>query len=105
MSTVQPYRPFGGQSSGRTGRDLSRLSDATELSISQTDARAEIEQSKIHALQRIANQAMQGVALVSQTEQQLSQLVPLAASRLQAIGDMHALATADILAQVPRRLS
>lgn len=47
---------------------------------------------------------MNGVALVSQLEQQLSQVVPLAAGRLQALGDMHALATAQELANFSRRL-
>ena len=102
MSSMQPHRPQAGP---RTTRELARLAGTTELAIAHTDAIAEVEQSKIHALQRIANQALQGVALVSQTEQQLSQIVPLAASRLQAIGDMHALATADIVAQAPRRLA
>lgn len=102
MSTIQPYRPQAGP---RTSRELARLAGTTELAIANTNAIAEVEQSKVHALQRITNQAMQGVALVSQTEQQLSQIVPLAASRLQAIGDIHALATADLVAQTPRRLS
>jgi hypothetical protein len=46
---------------------------------------------------------MQGVAMVSQLEQQLSDMVPLAHSRLQAIGDMHAMASADVLAKAARR--
>ena len=102
MSNVQLYRPTPGP---RPSRELARLATSTELAIAHTDAMAEVEQSKVHALQRITNQALQGVALVSQTEQQLSQIVPDAASRLQAIGDMHALASADIVAQAPRRLS
>ena len=42
--------------------------------------------------------------MVTQLEQQLATAVPLAASRLQAIGDMHALASADVVAVAPRRL-
>ena len=103
MSQIQSYNPRTGLS--RPSRDLVRLAASTELAVAHVDAVAEVEQTKVHALQRIANQAMQGVALVSQTEQQLSQIVPIAASRLQAIGDIHALATADMVTQVPRRLS
>ncbi|WP_460841119.1 hypothetical protein [Nocardioides marmoraquaticus] len=42
--------------------------------------------------------------MVSQLEQQLSQMMPLATSRLQAIGDMHALASAEIVADTARWL-
>jgi hypothetical protein len=47
---------------------------------------------------------MEGVALVSQLEQQLSQIVPMATGRLQALGDMHALTCAQELASFSRRL-
>ena len=103
MSTLQPYSPPGGLS--RTSRELSRLAQSTDLAVARTQAVAEVESSKLDALQQIAGRAMQGVALVSQLEQQLAQVVPIASSRLQAIGDMHALATAEVVAQAPRRLS
>ena len=44
-------------------------------------------------------------AAISQLEQQLGRVVPIATSRLQAIGDMHALASAEVVAHAPRRLS
>lgn len=103
MSSIQPYAPpapFSGQ-----GRVLARIGQHAEVAVARTNAIAEIESAKLDALQQIAGRAMQGVALVSQLEQQLAQVVPLATSRLQAIGDMHALATAEVVAQAPRRLS
>lgn len=103
MSALQPYSPPGALS--RTGRDLARLAQSTDLAVARTQAVAEVEVSKLDAIQQVSARAMQGVALVSQLEQQLSQVVPIAASRLQAVGDMHALATAEVVAQVPRRLS
>ena len=50
--------------------------------MARSTAVAEIETAKHDALQQIAGRAMQGVALVSQLEQQLAQVVPIAASRL-----------------------
>lgn len=103
MSNLQPYR--AGSLTSRAGRELGRLSERTDLALAQTSAATEIEAAKLDALQLITGRAMQGVALVSQLEQQLSTAVPIAHSRLQAIGDMHALASADVVATAPRRLS
>ncbi|WP_375431013.1 hypothetical protein [uncultured Friedmanniella sp.] len=103
MSNLQPYAPpsvLSGQ-----GRAVARIGQQAQVAVARTNAVAEIESAKLDALQQIAGRAMQGVALVSQLEQQLAQVVPLATSRLQAIGDMHALATAEVVAQAPRRLS
>lgn len=103
MSDLQLHR--SGALSSRARRNLANLSDRTELRLAETQAGTELELSKLDALQLIAGRAMQGVALVTQLEQQLSTAVPLAHSRLQAIGDMHALASADIVASAPGRLS
>jgi hypothetical protein len=103
VSNLQPYAPPFVLS--RQGRELSRSGQATEIAVASSMATADVEASKLDGLQQIAARAMQGVALVSQLEQQLSQVVPIAASRLQGIGDMHALATAEVVAQAPRRLS
>jgi hypothetical protein len=89
----------------RTGRELGRLANQVEIGSAHTNAVAELEEIKLSALRHVAGHAMQDVAMVSQLEGQLSTAVPLATSRLQALGDMHALACADILASMPRRMS
>lgn len=89
----------------RTGRELGRLAGQVEIGSARTSALAELEEVKLSALRHVAGRAMQDVAMVSQLEGQLSTAVPLATSRLQALGDMHALACADIVASLPRRLS
>jgi hypothetical protein len=89
----------------RQGRELARIGQATEIAVARTIAIAEVETAKLDALDQIAARALQGVGLVSQLEQQFSQIVPIAATRLQAVGDMHALASAGVVAQAPRRLS
>ena len=88
----------------RGNREISRVQASTELSVVRAAAEAHIETARLDALDHVAGRAMNGVALISQLEQQLSQVVPLAAGRLQALGDMHALATAQELANFSRRL-
>jgi hypothetical protein len=103
MSEIERYRQRG--SMNRVHREFARIADRADIECVITQAKAEIEVAKLDGLQAIAGRAMQGVALVSQLEQQLAQTVPIAASRLQAIGDIHALATADVTASAARRLS
>ena len=52
----------------------------------------------------VGKRAMHEVAMISQLEQQLSALVPMATARLQAIGDMVALEAADVVADTVRRV-
>jgi hypothetical protein len=68
------------------------------------EAQTELAALQFQAVGFMASVAMQEVALVSQVEQQLAQLVPLATSRLQAIGDTAALAMVQILSDAARRL-
>lgn len=103
MTNLQQY--YASSISSRAARELARLRDRTDLALARTTAATEIELGALDGLQLVAGRAMQGVALVSQLEQQLSTAVPIAHSRLQAIGDMHALASADVVASAPRRLS
>lgn len=88
----------------RVGRSLSRLEGQSALDTARVDYVAELQAAKVEASAQVAGRAMQAVALVTQLEQQLAQTVPLAASRLQAIGDMAALAAADVVADTSWKL-
>ncbi len=88
----------------RHGKEVARLAATTELTTMEVNAAAVIEHVRLGAIDAVASRAMQGVAMVTQLEQQLTQTVPLAASRLQALGDMHALAVANEVASLSRRL-
>lgn len=88
----------------RSNREVARIQSNTELSVVRTAAAAHLETARLDALDHVAGRAMEGVALVSQLEQQLSQVVPIAAGRLQALGDMHALACGQQLSSFTRRL-
>lgn len=103
MSTIQPYRPSPIEAR-RISRGLSRLAVETGLAVAGVEARAEIDAAVIDGIAYVGQRAMQDVALLTQLEQQLAAAVPLAASRLQAIGDMTALGMADVVAGTARRL-
>jgi hypothetical protein len=105
MNTVQIYGP--GQSgvvSARTRRELSRIEAGGQVAIARIDQQACIQEAQVDAVASVAQRALQGVAFVTQMEQQLAQAVPLAASRLQAIGDLHALASGQIVTDTVMRL-
>ncbi|MDX6285910.1 MAG: hypothetical protein QOG53_1395 [Frankiales bacterium] len=89
----------------RRSRELAQLSDQTELCIAAVEARAEIEATKVDAVTYVGRRALYDVALLTQLEQQLAQMVPLAASRLQAVGDMTALALADLVASTVNKVN
>lgn len=96
--------PNSGLTAGRMSRALARLGDQTTLELARTNAATERELAKLDGLQFVASRAMQGVTMVTQLEQLQSTAVPLAHSRLQAIGDVHALASAEVVASAPRNL-
>lgn len=89
---------------GGNGRAMARLSRGTEMQVAQVGAHGQVELARMEAIDVIAGRAMQGVALVSQMEQQLAAQNPYAATRLQAIGDMHAYTLANELSTFARRV-
>lgn len=86
------------------GKNLARLGARTELSIRTVEAKADVTAAKVEAVGFVGKRAMFVVASVSQTEQQLAQMVPLATTRLQAIGDMVALSAAELVAETQHRM-
>ena len=103
MSSIQPYRPSAIEAR-RISRGLSRLAVDTGLAVAAIEAAAEKEAADVDGIAYVGQRAMQNIALLTQMEQQLATAVPLAASRLQAIGDMTALGMADVVAGAVRKL-
>jgi hypothetical protein len=99
MSTIDRYGSAvaGRVQSRQLGRNLARIQDDTSVQIAKVEARADIDASKIDAVTVVAQRAMQGVAFVSQIEQQLGQTVPIAVTRLQAVGDLATLAMGQVV--------
>ncbi|UJH70448.1 hypothetical protein [Ornithinimicrobium sp. INDO-MA30-4] len=105
MSQIQPYTSNSSPALfSRQSREVSRIVNRSELAVIKTAAAAHEADARLDAIDHIAGRAMQGVAMVSQLEQQLAQTVPIAASRLQAVGDIHALASVNELNGFSRRL-
>ncbi len=86
------------------GRDLSTIDAQSEVAIARIDSTSDIETAKVDAVGSVGKRAMWIVADISQAEQQLGQLVPMAVSRLQAIGDVAALSAAEIVADLSGQL-
>jgi hypothetical protein len=87
-----------------TGKALARLDSHTEIEMAKIESTAELQVGRVMALTYVGKRAMHEVAMLSQLEQQLATLVPMATSRLQAIGDIVALEAADLVADSVRRL-
>lgn len=88
----------------RMGRELERIDAGTQLGVARIDQATELQAARIGAVGYVGKRALHEVALVSQTEQQLAALVPIAAGRLQAIGDMTALSLADVVSDTIRKV-
>jgi hypothetical protein len=87
------------------GRALSRLDTQTDIEVAKIDQAAELQATRAGAVGYVAKRAMHEVAMLSQMEAQLSMLVPMAVSRLQAIGDIAAMEQAEVVSQTVRRVS
>jgi hypothetical protein len=99
MSAIESYRggvPARGVSR-QVGRALARIDGNTNVQVAQVEGRAEIQAAQVDAVSAVAQRAMQGVAFISQIEGQLGQAVPLAVTRLQAVGDLAALAMGQVV--------
>ena len=95
---------FGSMSPRGTGRVLGRIDAQTQVGIAQIDQAAELQSRRVDAIGYVGKRALHEVALLSQLEQQLSALVPMAAGRLQALGDMAALGMADVVSDTVRKV-
>lgn len=83
--------------SRQLGRKLAQLDGATTFEVARAQGLAEVQGAKVDAVALVAQRAMQGVAFVSQIELQLGQAVPIAVTRLQAIGDLAALGMGQVV--------
>lgn len=108
MSNLVPVTNSGGVSrvtDRQTSRHVARVEAGTTRNLAVIEAETDLQVARVHALGYIGQQGMQSIAMVSQLEGQLAELVPLATSRLQAIADMTALATAEVVANTVRKVS
>jgi DNA repair protein RadC len=90
--------------SRQISRTLARLEAGTVHQVAQVDSRATVQAAQVDAVAAVAQRALQNVAFVTQVEQQLGAAVPLAVSRLQAIGDLSTLAMSQVVTDTAARL-
>jgi hypothetical protein len=86
------------------GRELTTIDGQTDVAIARVESTTDIEAAKVDGVGYVGKRAMWVVADVSQAEQQLGQVVPIAVSRLQAIGDVTAMTAAEIVADLSTKL-
>jgi len=86
-------------------RALARIDAQTDVSLAKIQQAAELQVERVQAIGYVGQQGMQVVALTSQMEANLATMVPMATSRLQAIGDIISLEVADVISQTVRRVS
>jgi hypothetical protein len=86
------------------GRQLARMSASTDLRVRAIENESDVQSSKMEAVGYVGKRAMFVVGSVTQAEQQLGQMFPMAVSRLQAIGDMVAYSATEIVADTQMRL-
>jgi hypothetical protein len=87
-----------------TERTLTRIDGQTDVGLAQIESQAELQAARVRAVAYVGKRAMHEVTMISQLEQQLEALVPMATSRLVAIGDIVALSAADVVADTVRRV-
>ena len=88
----------------QVGRALSRIEGSTSIEIGRVEARADIQTAQVDAMTAVTQRGLQGVAFISQIEQQLAQAVPLAATRLQGIADIGALGLSQVVMDTANKL-
>jgi hypothetical protein len=100
--------PFGGglakRESRAASRELSRLAARGRVELARISQEADLQAERIAAIGYVGKRAMHEVTMLSQLEVQLSNLVPSAIPRLQGLGDLAALAMADVLSETVRRV-
>lgn len=106
MSNIVPAGSAGisPRQSRITGRALAWIDSQTEVGLAEIESQAELQVGRVMAVAYVGKRAMHEVAMLSQLEVQLATLVPMAISRLQAIGDMVALEAADVVSDTVRRV-
>jgi hypothetical protein len=85
-------------------RELTRLDGRGRLEMARIDQEAELQAERLSSIAYVGTRAMHEMTMLSQLEVQLSALVPSATPRLQGIGDITALAMADVVSETVRKV-
>ena len=83
-------------------RAIARLQARTQMELAEVARQAALQVTRVEAVACVGRRAMFETALLTQTEASLAALVPLAASRLQALADVATLGIAEVVADTVR---
>lgn len=107
MSDLAPY--VGGGLSRRDARMVRREMKTQDVRAAlaqvRIDHEVDLQTARVQGVAYVGQQALQAVAMVSQMETQLAQMVPSAAGRLRGIADMTALGMANIVSDTVRKVN
>jgi hypothetical protein len=97
--------PYGVGSLVRShDRMLDRVDRETDLKLALVQREVETEAAKVDGALRVAGKAAQGVAVLSQMEQQLTEMVPMATSRVAFVVDRTVLEIGEMVSDTCYRL-
>lgn len=97
--SMQPFALRG------SDRMIARLQRRTVMELAQIAHVAAAQAARVEAIACVGRRALFEAALVTQTEQSLALLVPLASGRLQTIADVATLGIAEVVADTVRRVT
>ena len=88
----------------RYDRSLDRIDRQTDIQLALVQQEVETETAKVDGALRVAGKAAQGVAVLSQIEQQLTETVPTATSRVAFVVDRTVLEIGEMVSDACYRL-
>jgi hypothetical protein len=104
MSELVPARSFITSRARNVSRELTKLDNRGRYELARINQEADLQAERVSAIGYVTHRAMIEVALLSQLENQLSELVPSATPRLQGLSDLGALSMAEVLTTTVRRV-
>ena len=104
MSNLDVYGGSGRGLSRQTSRALNQLEDQSVVHLAAVRSQVNLQLAKVDGVAAVGQRALSATALTSQVEQSLAQIVPIAASRLQAVADLTTLTIADVVTDTASRL-
>jgi signal recognition particle subunit SEC65 len=85
-------------------RELARIEGRSAVEIARITQAADLQAERVSGIAYVGKRALHEMAMVSQLEVQLSNLVPAASARLQGIADLTALAAAEVVGDTVRKV-
>jgi hypothetical protein len=104
MSYLEPLQSGGLSIFRPADRAVARVNGSARIGVAQAGGCQTVQEAQVDALSAVTQRALQGVAFISQVEQQLAQAVPLAATRLQGLADIGALGLGQVVMDTAQKL-